>query len=82
MTGIVDFFVSINKIALFAFVVVFGFLIFEVKKMQDEKKKDEKLTVPSFVDTVKPSPIAAQNSTPLPPTQLKPVHARLTCAVF
>jgi|GEM_PF-753994 len=74
MTGIVDFFVSINKIALFAFVVVFGFLIFEIKKMQDEKKKNEKLTVPSFVDTVKATPTAAQNSTPLPPTQLKPVQ--------
>ncbi|MFZ2206101.1 MAG: hypothetical protein WA061_06660 [Microgenomates group bacterium] len=73
MTSIVDFFVSINKIALVAFVVVFGFLIFEVKKMLDEKKKEEKLTVPSFVDAVKASPTAAQNSTPLPPSQVQPI---------
>lgn len=73
MTSIVDFFVSINKIALIAFVVVFGFLVFEVKKMLDEKKKEEKLTVPSFVDAVKASPTATQNSTPLPPSQVKPI---------
>lgn len=70
MASIVDFFVSINKIALFAFVVVLGFLIFEVKKTIDEKKREEKLTVPSFVDTAKASPTAANNSTPLPPSQV------------
>ncbi|MFZ2026480.1 MAG: hypothetical protein WAV30_04300 [Microgenomates group bacterium] len=66
MVSVVDFFVSINKIALFAFVVVLGFLIFEIKKTMDDKKKEEKPTVPQFVDAVQPGPVAAQNSTPLP----------------
>lgn len=67
MVSVVDFFVSINKIALFAFVVVLGFLIFEIKKTMDDKKKEEKPTVPQFVDAVQPGPVAAApNSTPLP----------------
>jgi len=39
MEGFIDFIVSINKIALFAFIVVLGFLVYEVKKMIDERKK-------------------------------------------
>lgn len=72
MVSVVDFFVSINKIALFAFLVVLGFLIFEIKKTMDDKKKDAKPTVPQFVDAVQPGPQAAQNSTPLPPVS-KPI---------
>lgn len=73
MVSVVDFFVSINKIALFAFVVVLGFLIFEIKKTIDDKKKEEKPTVPQFVDAVQPGPVAAApNSTPLP-TAPKPI---------
>lgn len=67
MEGIIEFFVSINKIALFAFVAVLGFLLFEVKKMMDEKKKVEKPTIPQFNDTVNPHPQTQVNSTPLPP---------------
>jgi hypothetical protein len=33
MDGFIDFVVSINKIALIAFVVVFGFLVFEINKI-------------------------------------------------
>lgn len=68
MEGFIEFIVSINKIALFAFIVVFGFLIYEVKKMIDEKKHSEKPVVPQFNDIVKSDPKAAMNSTPLPPT--------------
>jgi len=66
MDGFIDFFVSINKIALIAFVAVFGFLSYEIKKLIDEKKKKEKPIVPQFNNTVQiPSPVAV-NSTPLP----------------
>lgn len=74
MVSVVDFFVSINKIALFAFVVVLGFLVFEIKKTIDDKKKEEKPVVPQFVDAVQSGPQAAAtpNSTPLP-TASKPI---------
>lgn len=68
MEGFIEFLISINKIALFAFIVVFGFLIFEIKKMIDERKKMEKPVVPQFNDVVKSDPKAVTNSTPLPPT--------------
>ena len=72
MEGIIEFFVSINKIALFAFVAVFGFLVFEVKKMIDEKKKVEKPTIPQFNDAVNTDPKSLINSTPLPTIIAKP----------
>ncbi len=67
MIGIIDFVVSINKIALIAFFTVLAFLIFEIKKMAEEKKKKEKPVVPQFIGdiTIQSSPVA--NSTPLPP---------------
>ncbi len=68
MDGLIQFVVSINKIALLAFVVVFGLLIFEIKQMVEEKKRKSKPVVPQFVDVVKSSPEATmKNSTPLPP---------------
>lgn len=67
MDGFIDFVVSINKIALVAFIAVSGFLVFEIKKMMDEKKKKEKPVVPQFNDAVVQQPAAAVNSTPLPP---------------
>lgn len=67
MGGFIDFVVSINKIALFAFFVVLGFLVYEVKKMSDDKKKKEKLVVPQFNDKIQVQPPAVANSTPLPP---------------
>ncbi|MCX6730864.1 MAG: hypothetical protein NTZ55_03375 [Candidatus Roizmanbacteria bacterium] len=65
MDGFVDFVVSINKVALLAFVVVLAFLLFEIKKMMDEKRKKEKPVVPQFNDKMQQKP-AAVNSTPLP----------------
>ncbi|MFH0773216.1 MAG: hypothetical protein V1922_02800 [bacterium] len=67
MDGIIDFVVSINKIALLAFFAVFGFLVYEVKKMFDEKKKKEKPVVPQFNDKILVQPLPVANSTPLPP---------------
>lgn len=67
MSGFFDFIVSINKIALLAFLVVFGFLIYEIKKMIDEKKKKEKPVVPQFNDKTQVQPQASANNTPLPP---------------
>lgn len=66
MDGLIDFAVSINKIALLAFFAVLGFLVFEVKKMIYEKKKKEKPVVPQFNDTLINSPIEQSSSTPLP----------------
>jgi hypothetical protein len=68
MDGLIEFVGSINKIALLAFVAVFGFLIFEVKKMIDEKKKKEKPVIPQFNDSItqKPADSVVPNSTPLP----------------
>jgi hypothetical protein len=71
MDGFIDFVVSINKIALFAFFAVLGFLVYEVKKMVDDKKKKEKPVVPQFNDTLQKPPVAAVNSTPLPPIAIK-----------
>lgn len=65
MDGFIDFVVSINKVALLAFVVVLGFLVFEVRKMIEEKRKKEKPVVPQFNDKMQQKP-AAVNSTPLP----------------
>jgi len=67
MGGFIEFIVSINKIALLAFVIVFGLLVYEVKKMIDEKKKVEKPVVPQFNDAVKSNSRSMINSTPLPP---------------
>jgi len=72
MVGFIDFIVSINKIALFAFIVVLGFLVYEVKKMIDERKKSEKPVVPQFEDTIQGSPKASMNNTPLPPSVVLP----------
>lgn len=67
MESFIEFIVSINKIALLSFVAVFGFLIFEIKKMMNEKKKIEKPIIPQFNDVVKNEPKGIKNSTPLPP---------------
>ena len=72
MSGFIDFIISINKIALFAFFAVLVFLLYEVKKMNDEKKVKSKPTIPQFNDTVQMAPQPLTNSTPLPP-QLKQV---------
>jgi len=66
MEGFVDFVVSINKIALVAFVAVLGFLVYEVKKIMDEKKKKEKPIVPQF-NNIAQAISPPVNSTPLPP---------------
>lgn len=63
----IEFIVSINKIALLAFIVVLGLLIVEVKKMIDEKKKNEQPVVPQFKDVIKNDLKAVINNTPLPP---------------
>lgn len=65
MDGFIDFIVSINKVALVAFFAVLAFLVFEIKKMIDEKKRKEKPVVPQFNDKMQPKPAEA-NSTPLP----------------
>ncbi len=71
MDGLIEFVVSINKIALLAFFAVFCFLIYEVKKITDDIRKKQKPVVPVFNNTAQiQSPVAA-HSTPLPP--LKPV---------
>jgi hypothetical protein len=66
MGGFIEFLASINKIAVVAFLTVFGFLVFEVKKLRDEKKSGEKPVVPQFNDVVKSEPKMIVNSTPLP----------------
>ncbi len=66
MDGLIEFFVSINKIALIAFFAVFCFLIFEIKKTIDDKKKKEKPVVPQFNNTVQVNAPVAANNTPLP----------------
>lgn len=71
MVDFLEFVVSVNKIALFAFFVVFGFLMFELKKMIDEKKKIEKPIIPQFNDVVKSVQKAEMGSTPLPPPLLR-----------
>jgi len=68
MGSFVDFITSINKIALLAFMAVFGFLVFEVRKMFDDKKKNEKPVVPRFDDTIiVPPQNSVVNNTPLKP---------------
>jgi len=67
MGGFIDFVVSINKIALFAFFAVLGFLIYEIKKMVDDKKKKENPVVPQFNDKIQVPPTAAmKGALPIP----------------
>lgn len=65
MTSFVEFIVSVNKIALVAFIAVLGFLIYEVKRMKDEKRKHEKPTVP-VLDLATNATPPKQSYTPLP----------------
>ena len=72
MESVINFVVSINKIALFAFFAVLGFIVYEIKKTLDDKKKKEKPVVPQFNDKMQVQPLPAINSTPLAPTT--PLH--------
>lgn len=65
MGGIIDFVVSINKIALLAFFAVSGFLVYEVKKMIDEKKRKEKPIVPQFNEKMVIAPFEVAHNAPL-----------------
>lgn len=70
MGSFIDFFVSINKIALFAFFAISGFLVYELKKMRDASKKKEKPIVPQFNDKIKVQPSTAVSPPPpLVPTK-------------
>jgi len=65
MISFFDFFSSINKIALFAFVVVSGILFYEIKKMLNENKKKERPHVPKLDLNGATKPVM-QTYTPLP----------------
>jgi heme/copper-type cytochrome/quinol oxidase subunit 2 len=65
MSSFIEFIVSVNKIALVAFVAVLGFLVYEVKRMRDEKRKHEQPTVPVLDLKKNPEPQKA-TYTPLP----------------
>lgn len=49
MESILSFFISVNKVALLAFVVVLGFLLYELYLYRKEKQKGKKPSVPQFV---------------------------------
>ncbi len=51
MESILSFFISVNKVALLAFVVVLGFLLYELYLYRKEKQKTKKPSVPQFVPT-------------------------------
>ncbi len=70
MTSFIEFIVSVNKIALLAFFAVLGFLVYEVKRMRDEKRKHEKPSVP-VLDLTKKSEVQKISYTPLPQTPKK-----------
>lgn len=65
MSSVIEFISSVNKIAVLAFVAVLGFLVYEMKRMSDEKKKREKPIVPTL-DLQKPGVQQNHNFTPLP----------------
>lgn len=51
MESILSFFISINKVALLAFVVVLGFLVYEFYLYWKEKQKTKKPSIPQFTPT-------------------------------
>ena len=65
MISLFDFFASLNKIALAAFVAVLGLLLYEVKKMVDDKRKKETPKVPKL-DLMSAGKPVVQSFTPLP----------------
>jgi len=72
MESVINFVVSINKIALLAFFSVLGFIVYEIKKTLDDKKKKEKPIVPQFNDKMQVQPLSTINSTPL--TSITALH--------
>jgi len=51
---------SVNKISLIAFLVVFGFLLYEINLLRNEAKKRQKPLVPKFDPNLKFEPMAEQ----------------------
>lgn len=68
------FFTSVNKVALVAFAVVFGFLIYELYLFKKEKKKGEKPSVPQFTPSQTASTSATKQVTT--PPQAAPVFKK------
>jgi len=48
MGGIIDFLLSVNKISLVAFLGVFGFLVYEISLLRNERLKKQKPVLPQF----------------------------------
>lgn len=48
MGGIIDFLLSVNKISLVAFLGVFGFLVYEILLLRNERLKKQKPVLPQF----------------------------------
>lgn len=48
MSGIIDFLLSVNKISLVAFLGVFGFLVYEISLLRNERLKKQKPVLPQF----------------------------------
>jgi len=68
------FFTSVNKIALLAFVIVLGFLAYEVHLFRKEKEKSKKPTIPQFTPSQVPAPPAGVvQATVSAPPQSSPV---------
>lgn len=70
MTSVLEFVGSVNKIAIIAFIAVLGFLVYEAKRMIDDKKRHEKPTVPTL-ELVAAQKQPVQNFTPLPKVEKK-----------
>ncbi len=64
--NIIDYLVSVNKISIIAFIVTLGFLAWEWKKLNDEKKKAIKPTIPTFDPNEGPQPLESATPIALP----------------
>lgn len=70
-----EIFSSVNKMSLVAFIVTFGFLVYEISILIKPKSKNEKPVIPSFDPTlISQPPISASIKKPTPTNESKGSH--------
>ncbi len=68
---IIGFLSSVNKIGLLAFIITFGFLVYEIYQLRKNKKKPEQPTIPVFKESqmiLPPQPTISPSGSKVPKT--------------
>jgi len=83
MGGVIDFFLSVNKISLFAFLGVFGFLVYEVCLLRREHLKKQKPVLPQFnTSTVVDKTVIQQQAVSLSPPKKADIEKHTKSPIF